>query len=582
MIHRILLATTLAALAAPSLVREGAPPSARHRVSSEIVSPNDNRQPAGSLSNGVLTVNLETRTGTWYPESENGRGLEVAGWAEVGKPMQTPGPAIRVIAGTIVKATIHNTLAQPLTVYGFAAARGIKDSMVVAPGGTRSAEFTAGTPGTYYYAGQTTPGPIQGRTDVDAQLNGAIVVDPAGKPLSNDRVFLISWWTTNDTTSVSGLGRTTMAINGLSWPHTEKLDLVQHDSVHWRVINLTSLDHPMHLHGFYYRIDAKGDGVRDTLLEPRDRRMVVTEIVDPGQTMAMSFVPERAGNWIFHCHFAGHLSHLVAMDTDHGVAAPESDAHHAANAPHQMYGLVMGIRVAPRGKLAAAPKDARPIRLLMREKPNVYGTHPGYSFVLGGTAAAQVADSLVVPGPAIILERGKPVAVTIVNQSKDRAAVHWHGIELQSYPDGVPGWSGSGKDVLPSVGPGDSILVRFTPPRAGTFMYHSHFNEFQQITSGLYGPLIVLEPGQKLDPETDRVLMFSDGGPTVNVIRGPFAPTLLNGQEHPAPLEFKAGRTYRLRLINLTGDAPTELAIADGAKPIEWRALARDGMTLPE
>jgi len=39
---------------------------------------------------------------------------------------------------------------------------------------------------------------------------------------------------------------------------------------------------------------------------------------------------------------------------------------------------------------------------------------------------------------------------------------------LESYPDGVPGWSGSDNRILPSVGTGDSITVRFTPPRAGT------------------------------------------------------------------------------------------------------------------
>jgi FtsP/CotA-like multicopper oxidase with cupredoxin domain len=269
------------------------------------------------------------------------------------------------------------------------------------------------------------------------------------------------------------------------------------------------------------------------------------------------------------------------MDTEKGVAAPQNDAHHMAEAPHQMYGLVMGLRVAPRGTMAMAPTNARPIRLIMREKPKVYGDHPGYSFILGGTDAERIADSLVVPGPALVLERGKPVAVTIVNQSTDRAAVHWHGIELESYPDGVPGWSGMGKEVLPSVAPGDSIVVRFTPPRAGTFMYHSHFNEFQQITSGLYGPLIVLEPGQKFDADVDRVLMVSDEGPTTNVITGPFPAMMLNGQAHPAPLQFEAGKRYRLRIIAITGDLPIQFALTDGKKPIQWRALARDGMTLP-
>ena len=51
-------------------------------------------------------------------------------------------------------------------------------------------------------------------------------------------------------------------------------------------------------------------------------------------------------------------------------------------------------------------------------------------------------------------ERDKPVAITIVNTRTSAPPVHWHGIELESYPDGVPGWSGSGNHILPSVAPG--------------------------------------------------------------------------------------------------------------------------------
>ena len=556
-------------------------PAPPHRAD-EPIAPNDNRRAAGQLSGTVLSVALEARAGMFYPEGPTGMGVPAFAWSEVGGPLQTPGPLIRVKLGTTVKASIHNALAKPLTVYGLAPERGFTDSLVIAPGATADAEFQATTPGTYYYAGQTVPGPIQARIEEDGQLNGAIIVDPPGAP-TNDRIFLISWWFTLDSTTRSGLGRGTMAINGLSWPHTERLDAAQNDSLHWRWINATPIDHPMHLHGFYYRVDAMGDGVRDTLLAPADRRMTVTEIVGPGQTMEMTWSPTRPGNWIFHCHFAAHLSYHVAMDTYGGVPHPENEqAHMTGDAPHQMYGLVLGIRVAPRGPVAPAPAATRTIRLVIRERPKVYGDYPGYAFVLGGTPAESNPELLPVPGPAIVLVRNQPVAINIVNQSEDHAAVHWHGIELQSsYPDGVPGWSGGAKETLPAIAPGDSLTVRFTPPRAGTFMYHSHFNEFQQITSGLYGPLIVLEPGQKYHPETDRVLVFSDAGPTTNFITGQIPSMLMNGQVQPDPIDLKAGVKYRFRVIGITGDSPIEFKFLNGDQPIEWRAVARDGMTLP-
>ena len=139
----------------------------------------------------------------------------------------------------------------------------------------------------------------------------------------------------------------------------------------------------------------------------------------------------------------------------------------------------------------------RPLRLIVRSKPNVYGTHPGFAYVLGGSPEEFDPTALPLPGPTLVLEKDEPVAITVVNRSQDPAAVHWHGIELESFPDGVPGWSGTKNALLPAIPPGDSLTVRFTPPRAGTFMYHSHFNERHQITHGLYGAIVVLEPGQR-------------------------------------------------------------------------------------
>ncbi|HEU4786255.1 MAG TPA: multicopper oxidase domain-containing protein [Gemmatimonadaceae bacterium] len=546
----------------------------------ETVRPNDNRHTAGVLANRVLTLKLEARTGVWYPEGEAGRALDAAAFAEVGKPLSTPGPLIRVPVGTDIHASIHNTLDKPLTVFGFGATRGMSDSVVIAPDETKEVAFKAEQVGTFYYMGRRDL-EFGIRRAIDTQLGGAIVVDPPNaRP--NDRILVISWSFTVDPTSPTGLGRGTMAINGLSWPHTERLDLVQGDSVHWRVVNLTESDHPMHLHGFYFRVDAKGNGVTDSLYDHVHQRMAVTEVVNPGETFALSWLPSRPGNWIFHCHYAAHLSNLVALDNDRGSFDESMVSHHMSDRPHQMYGLVMGIRVAPHGPVARSAIPPRAIRLEVRERKNVYGSQSAYAFVMNGTPDASDSTAMPVPGPALILERGKPVAVTIVNHASDHAAVHWHGIELESYPDGVPGWSGSGDNILPSIKPGDSITVRFTPPRAGTFMYHSHFNEAQQMGGGLYGPIIVLDSGQKFDAETDKVLFFGTAGAGRNVIFGPFPNDVMNGQVQPEAMNLKVGTRYRFRLLNLAGDAPLFFSLDSGDKPITWRAIAKDGYALPE
>ena len=551
---------------------------------SRIVS-NDNRLPAGRLERGVLTVRMEAREGTWYPDGPDGAPRVVAAFAEEGKPLQNPGPLLRVVAGTEVRVTLRNSLGVPLTLLGLGETRGIAaDSVTIEPGDAREMRFTPTAPGTYWYAGRTDSVPrLYARRGRDSQLNGVIVVDPpgtVGQP--NDRIFLISWWVPEATAPASASAApATLVINGLSWPHTERFDVAQGDSLHWRWVSMTAPPHPMHLHGFYFRVDGKGNGSQYSVYTPGQQRLAVTEILRPGETMQIAWSPSKPGNWIFHCHLARHMTPRADPTEDRSRPAERYSAHASAEGVHQheMARLVLGIRVSPRGEPPKPAARARPIRLLIRSRPASDGEHMRYGYALGGSA--EEGDTVLrVPGPTLVLQKDEPVAITVVNKSHEPAAVHWHGIELESFPDGVPGWSGSDKHLLPAILAGDSITVRFTPPRAGTFMYHSHFNEMQQIASGLYGTILVLNRGQRYDPETDRVLLFSDSKPTVTP--GTFVPPLLNGQARPEPMQLRAGVTYRLRVINIRSNNLVAVSlVGDGDKPVEWRVVAKDGADLP-
>ena len=577
--HAFLPAALVLALAA-SAPHSPLPATDSGRAGGRIVN-NDNRRAAGRLQNGVLTLRMEAREGAWYAEGPNGMVRHVAAFAEEGQPPENPGPLIRVPAGTEVRVTIRNSLAEQLTLFGLGESRGMADSVQLEPGTVRDLRFVATTPGTYWYAGKTTAvRTLYLRRGDDSQLNGVIVVDPPGQSRgTDDRIFLISWWGREDSTAIpeeSASPGSAMVINGVSWPHTERFDIPQGDSVHWRWVSMTQAAHPMHLHGFYFRVDGKGDGARYSTYRPEERRAAVTEILRPGETMAIAWAPSKPGNWIFHCHVARHMSPPRESEAN-GTNGSAHAAHGMGQ--HEMAGLVLGIHVRPNGKQPQSTRKARPVRLLIRSGPSEDGSLR-YSYVLGGSPEETDAGSLPVPGPTLVLEKDEPVAITVVNKSHEPAAVHWHGIELESFPDGVPGWSGQGDNILPSIPPRDSITVRFTPPRAGTFMYHSHFNEMQQIASGLFGTILVLDRGHRYDPDVDRVLLLSDPRAASTERRGPFLP-LLNGQAQPEPMELRAGVTYRFRLINIRSNAPVALALLDGVQPAEWRPVAKDGADLP-
>ena len=177
-----------------------------------------------------------------------------------------------------------------------------------------------------------------------------------------------------------------------------------------------------------------------------------------------------------------------------------------------------------------------------------------------------------------MLTRGQPTDIVIVNRLTEPTAIHWHGIELESYSDGVAGWSGAGDRLAPSVMPGDSFTARLTLPRAGTFMYHTHLNDIEQLTSGLYGGIVVLEPGKRFDQRRDHLFVTGWDGES----RAPAPPHLvINGDSLPAPLALTAGVPHRLRFVNIGPAGLFRMAIYRDTSLASWKRLAKDGADLP-
>ena len=556
------------ALALASLLGIAIAAAPRHAV--ERVEPNDNRLPAGRLADGVLTLHLEVRRGEWFPESADGPSVVVPVFAEEGRAPQVPGPLIRVPAGTLLDITVTNQLGDTgVTIFGFAErpATG-PDSVRLAPGATHHFRFRAGAPGTYLYGGRTETQPfVLFETQEESQLAGAIIVDPPG-PSPNDRVFVMSIWaqpddTTGDSTRVV---RNVLAINGLSWPYTERMPFTVGDSAHWRVINASRRIHPMHLHGFYYRVTALGTVAHDSTYLPEDERLVVTESMLPLSTMSMAFQARAEGNWLFHCHIIFHAGPGAALTWPDGTMPGMSDSM-----PH-MAGLILGLVVAPKPGSAAPPRThPATYRLVVRQAPRPAGpTGFVMSYALGDDAEA---GPVTLPAPLLLLTRGVPTDVTVVNHLDFPTGVHWHGLELESASDGVAGWSQTGDRRFQPIQPGDSFVAHLSQPRAGTFIYHTHFHDATQLLSGLYGPIVVLEPGATFDPITDHIFLLGRDGE--------LGQYLLNGDSLPPVMTWTAGTTQRLRLINIMPFGRFTWRLMRGESTAGWRAVARDGADLP-
>lgn len=583
----IRLAFTLVAaagLAASCRSASSTPASAAAlRAGSDAVVPNDNRRPSGKLRDGVLHVTLTAQTARWRPDANVDSMVTVQAFAGDDGVATIPGPLIRAAAGTEIRITLRNALTDSaLIVRGLRPGTlGVADTLQVPPGATREVRVRPTQPGTYMYWGSRSARLIGGRWGRDGQLTGAIVIDPAGvKPDPAERIFVLTMIDFDST--FPGRPPTKediweVAINGTSWPHTEKLRATIGDTVRWRWINGTSRLHPIHLHGFHFRVNAFGVWHTDSIFARAMQFDAVTQTIRPGQTFAMTWVPTRPGNWLVHCHMAAHISpYPVRSDSLRAHDGHDPSKH----ATHAMSGLVMGIFVADKGGAGAraADADARvPASQHLRLIAGQAG--PGPRWVPRGFVLQRdrdpAPDSIEVPGAPLILHRGERTTVTVVNRLSEHTAVHWHGMELQGQFDGVSGWSGFGKSFAPLMAPGDSFTVAFTPPRAGTFMYHTHMDEAEQLGNGMYGPIIVLEPGQRWDPSTDHPILL---GLTV---AGDGHRTSINGSIAPDTLELAAGKTHRFRVINIGANNPLLVALDSMTTGEPWRMVAKDGADLP-
>jgi FtsP/CotA-like multicopper oxidase with cupredoxin domain len=128
--------------------------------------------------------------------------------------------------------------------------------------------------------------------------------------------------------------------------------------------------------------------------------------------------------------------------------------------------------------------------------------------------------------------------------------------------------------MAPMIAPGDSFVAAFTPPRAGTFMYHAHSNEAFQVNLGLYGALLVVDSAT-YDPTHERIIILGSAGPEGA------RPARINGRLVPDTLRMTVGETYRIRLVEIIPDWTIRLALTREDSVVHWKALAKDGAELP-
>ena len=557
-----------------------------------VVVANNNADRAGVTADRTVTVRLRAAKGRWQPEGPGRPTLTIDAFGEEGKPLMVPGPLVRVREGTTLAFSIRNSLDASLRVHGLCTRDGGACSPLdIGSGETRSVRFVAGRAGTYHYWATSMGARMPFR-----ELAGALIVDPPDRIAEADRIFVITEWNsfttdqlrevmTADEPSARFLALQpafTFVINGLSWPATERLTYRRGEVVHWRVINLSSQSHPMHLHGFYFRVMRAGDGLRDDPVDEGRGRSVVTHVLPPGGTLSLEWTPEREGNWLFHCHIMAHISLDRRLDV--GIPAAErhpthGDAHLApSDQSLGMAGMVMGITVLPSATHRPPSTPSPSARQVIMAIRHAAGGSPAIGIALNDGPTADPGAPVISPGPPLVLTRGEPIEIAVINRLDESTSIHWHGLEIDSYYDGVHGWSGIPTRTAPIIEPGGRFVARFTPPRAGTFIYHTHLHDYRQLSSGLYGALIVTEPGHAFDPTIDHVVVLGRRQASVaSSVLADADSLVVNGERTPR-WTWRSGSRHRVRLVNITPDDILAVSLRKGDAPVVWRPLLKDGV----
>ena len=196
-----------------------------------------------------------------------------------------------------------------------------------------------------------------------------------------------------------------------------------------------------------------------------------------------------------------------------------------------------------------------------------------------------------VPGPALRLREGKPVAIKVINESGYPNLIHWHGLMIPSLQDGA---TEEGSPIIP---PGDSLLYTFTPKPSGTRWYHSHAMAMADLTrstySGEFGFLIV-EPAAGDTGRYDREVMLAahhwegswvsmqdmkKGPPPDNGLEAMYKSATLGDRMlgHGEPIRVRQGERVLFRLLNASGNMGISLALSGH----RFTVIALDGNPVP-
>ena len=167
---------------------------------------------------------------------------------------------------------------------------------------------------------------------------------------------------------------------------------------------------------------------------------------------------------------------------------------------NKLFILMMPILLWSESAIGYRTAHKRPIRTKDTVIYNLTIDYKTVNFTGKNKKAMVINDSL--PAPTLHFKEGENAIIFVTNKMDVETSIHWHGILLPNFQDGVPYLTS------PPILPGKTHKFEFKLKQSGTYWYHSHTKLQEQ--RGIYGA-IVIEPKKKVHKYNhELVLVLSD------------------------------------------------------------------------
>ena len=247
-------------------------------------------------------------------EREFAPGMRVKCWGYNG---ETPGPTIEAVEGDRVRILVTNRLPEHTTIHwhgillpnGMDGVGGLNQPHIK-PGETYAYEFTLRQHGTFMYHPHADE-----MVQMAVGMMGMFIIHRRERePIDRDFAIMNHEWAVHPGTYRPDPSVMTdfnmFTFNSKVFPAIDHLIVKTGDRVRIRLGNLSMDQHPIHIHGYSFKITGTDGGPI-----PSSGQWPETTVAVPvGTTRDIEFVANVPGDWAFHCHRSHHTMNAMGHD----------------------------------------------------------------------------------------------------------------------------------------------------------------------------------------------------------------------------------------------------------------------------